>query len=104
MKYQIYLPHGYDFNVVSTIFYLYEKFENTKLVIISPKSKKEIQCSGQIKRNKRANNDLNNTIQITNELAARAKQNTGGELKCSGRAIRSHFTCGTGPVNLATNH
>ena len=77
MKYQTYLPHGYDFNAFTPIFDLKEKFEDTKSVIISPKSKKERQCNGQMKRNERANHDIQNNIKNTNDLATRTKQKTG---------------------------
>lgn len=77
MKYQTYLPHWYDFNAFTPIFDLEEKLEDTKSVIISPKSKKDRQCNGQMKRNKRVNHDIHNNIQNTNDLATRTKKKTG---------------------------
>ena len=47
------------------LIYLYiEKFEDTKGIIGSRKSKKECQCNGQQKMDNRTNNDLQNTTQI----------------------------------------
>ena len=40
------------------------KFENTKAVVRSRKTKKDRQYNGQKKKDKRTNNDLQNTMQI----------------------------------------
>ena len=51
-----------------------EDFKNTKGIIRIRKLK-----------DKRTNNDLQNTTQKTNDLASRTPQKTGGDLRCSGR-------------------
>ena len=57
-----------------------------------------------MKRNERANHDIQNNIENTNDLATRTKQKNRGELKCSGRGSSSHFTCASRRVNLVTYH
>ena len=49
------------------IFYIQEKFEDTKGVIRSRKSKKYRQHNGQKNYDKRTNNDLQNTTQKTKD-------------------------------------
>ena len=46
-----------------------EEFEDTKLVIRICKSKKDRQCNGQKKEDKRTHNDLQNITQKTKERA-----------------------------------
>ena len=41
------------------------------------------------KKNKRPNNDIQNTTQKTNDGSTRIPLNTGGELKCSGKGCRN---------------
>ena len=45
----------------------YKKFENTKMVIGSHKSRKDRQHNDQNKKVKRTNSDLQNTTQKTND-------------------------------------
>jgi len=56
------------------------KYEDTKGVIRSHKSKKDGQYNGQ----KRTNNDLQNITQETKDQATRTPLKTGVELMCSG--------------------
>jgi hypothetical protein len=41
------------------------------------------------KKDKRTNNDIQNTTQKTNDRSTRIPINTGGELKCSGKGCRN---------------
>ena len=50
---------------------LHEKFEDTKVVIRSRYSVEEIQLNYQMKKNKKVNNDLQNTTQKTKDRAIR---------------------------------
>jgi hypothetical protein len=78
-----------------------EEFEDTKGVIRIRKSMKERQQNGQKKKNKRTNNDLQN-IRIKDRVT-RTLQNTGGELRFSGRIRSACSTSDTRRVNLFTN-
>jgi len=51
----------------STLWYPQEKFEDTKRVIRSRKSKKNRQCNDKHEKNKTKNNDLQNTTQKTKD-------------------------------------
>ena len=76
---------------------LQEEFEDTKEVIRIRISKKNRQNSGQKKKYKRTNNDLQNIHIKLIPLK------TGGELRRSGRVSSSCSTIGTRRVNLVTN-
>jgi hypothetical protein len=65
-------------------------------------SKKNRQHNGQKKKDKRTNNDLQNTHK-TRDLVTRTPLKTGGALVCSGRIGSSWSTSGTRLVNLVTN-
>ena len=60
--------------------WLIEEFEDTKGVIRIRKSKKDRQHNGQ-KRDKRTNNDLQNTTQKTKDRVTTTPLKTGGELR-----------------------
>ena len=62
-----------------------EKFEDTKWVIRSRNSKKDRYNIGQEKKDKRTNNDLQNTTQKTKDQVTRATLRTVAELRWSGR-------------------
>ena len=55
---------------------LHEKFEDTKVVIRSRYSVEEIQLNYQMKKNKKVNNDLQNTTQKTKDRAIRSPLKT----------------------------
>ena len=80
-----------------------EKFEYTKGVIRICISKNEIQYNGQMKKDKRTNNDLQNITQKTKDQATRTTIKTGDGRGCSGRVISSFSTCGIRRVTLVTN-
>ena len=77
-----------------------EKFEDTKGVTRSRKSKKERQYNSQMKR---TNNDLQNIIQKTKYRATHTPLKPGGEIKCFRRIISSCFICSTRRVTLVSN-
>jgi len=77
-----------------------EKFEDTKMVIGSRKSK-DRQYNGQMKKDKSANNNLQNATQKTKYWVTRTPINTEGELTCSGRVGSSASTNGTCRVTVA---
>jgi len=79
------------------------EFENTKGVIRIHKSKKIRQHNGQMKNEKRRNNDLQNNTQKTKDRVTRTPLKTGGELRCSGREGSSCSTRGSRHVTLVTN-
>jgi hypothetical protein len=56
-----------------------EEFEDTKGVIKICKSKKDRQCNAQKKKNKRTNNDLQNTTQKTKDQVTRILLKTRGK-------------------------
>jgi hypothetical protein len=76
--------------------------EDTKGVTRLRKSKKDRQHNGQKKKNKTANNDLQNTSQKTKDRVTRILLKTGGERRCFGRVSSSCSTSGTCRVNLVT--
>jgi hypothetical protein len=57
-----------------------EKFEDAKRVIKSRKLKTNRQHNGQMKRDKRTNNDEQNNTQKTKDPATGTQLNTGHEL------------------------
>ena len=71
-----------------------EEFEDAEGIIRIRKSKNR-QHNGQKKRDKRTNNDLQNTTQKTNDRVTRTPLKIGGELRCYGRVGRSCSTIGT---------
>jgi hypothetical protein len=65
------------------------KFEDTRMVIRSGKSKGR-QYNGQMKKGKRANYNVQNTInKIKETRATRTLLKTGDKLRCSGSYSRS---------------
>ena len=64
-------------------------------VIIFRTSKKDRQYNGQKKKDKMANNDLQNSTHKTKDRVTRTPLKTGGELRCSGRVGSSSLTSGT---------
>jgi hypothetical protein len=54
------------------------------------------------KKNKRTNNDLQNTMQKTKDRVTRTPLKTGDEIMCSGRVSSLCFTSGTNRVTLVT--
>ena len=60
----------------------YEEFEDTKGVIKIRKSK-DRQHNGQLKKEKKTNNDLQNITQKTKDRVTQTPLKTGGELRCS---------------------
>ena len=62
----------------------FERFEDTKEVIRN-RNLKDRQHNGQTKRNKKTNNDLQNSTQKTQARVTRTQLKTGGELRCPGR-------------------
>ena len=74
------------FNRASFIYLSPQKeFEATKVVIRIRKSKDDRQYNGQMKMDKRTNNDLQNIIQKTTDRATKTLLKTWSELRCSGR-------------------
>ena len=63
--------------------------EDTKGEIRSRKSKKDIQCNWQMKKDKLR---LQNITQKTKDRATQTPLKTGGECSCSGRVSSSCFT------------
>jgi hypothetical protein len=85
------------------VFEMFEKeFKDIKGVIRIRKSKKD-RRNDQMKKDKRTNNDLQNTTHKTKDRVTRTPLKTGGELRCSGRVGSSCFTSGISRVNLVTN-
>jgi hypothetical protein len=82
---------------------LCEEFGDIKGVIRIRKSKKDRQHNGPKKRDKRTNNNLQNTTQKTKDWAAGASIKPRGELRCSGPVNRFCSTSGTRRVTLVTN-
>ena len=75
-----------------TLLLVQEKFEDTKGVIISLKSKKDKQYNEQKNNDKRTNNDLQNITQKTKDRAIRIPLTTVGVPGCSGKVSS---TCST---------
>ena len=59
-----------------------EEFEDTKGIIRICKSKKERHHNGQAKKDKRTNNDLQNTTQKTKRWRKMNQTKTEGDYKC----------------------
>ena len=76
-------------------------FEDTK--DLTRKSKKDKQYKGQMKRDKRTNNDLQNNTLKTKDRATRTPLKTGGDLRCFGWGSSYCSTSGTRVVTLVTN-
>ena len=87
----------------TVIFKTEEEFEDTKGVIKIRKSKKDRQHNGQKKRNRRTNNDLQNTTHKTKDRVTRTPLSTGCEIRCSGRVSSSCSSSDTRRVTLVTN-
>ena len=86
------------------VFEMFEKeFKDIKGVIRIRKSKKD-RRNDQMKKDKRTNNDLQNTTHKTKDRVTRTPLKTGGELRCSGRVGSSCFTSGISRVNLVYKH
>jgi hypothetical protein len=86
------------------VFEMFEKeFKDIKGVIRIRKSKKD-RRNDQMKKDKRTNNDLQNTTHKTKDRVTRTPLKTGGELRCSGRVSSSCFTSGISRVNLVYKH
>ena len=64
-----------------------EEFENTNEVI-----RKDRQHNGKKKKDKRTNNDQQNTTQRIKDWATRTSLKAGGNLRCSGRVCSSFST------------
>ena len=79
-----------------------KQFEDTKGVIRIRKSK-DRQHNGQKKKDKRTNNDLQNTTHKTKDRVTRTPLKTVGELRCSGRVRSSFSTSVTRCVTVVTN-
>ena len=79
-----------------------EKFEDTTGVIRIRKSKKDRQY-GQNEKDKRINNNLQNTTEKTKDRVMQTSLKTGCEFMCSGRVNSSCSTSGTRHVTLVTN-
>ena len=71
----------------------------TKEIIRICKSKNDRKHYGQKEKNKRTNNDLQNTSQKTKDQATRTPLKGEGELMCSGRVCSS---CSTSGIHCAT--
>jgi hypothetical protein len=65
---------------------LSEKFEDTKGIIVSRKSK-DRQHNGQKKKDKRTNHDLQNITYKTKDRVTRTPLKTEGEFRWSGRVV-----------------
>ena len=78
------------------------KFEDTTGVIRICKSKKDRQY-GQNEKDKRINNDLQNTTEKTKDRVMQTSLKTGCEFMCSERVNSSCSTSGTRHVTLVTN-
>ena len=68
------------------------------------KSKKDREYNDLKKKSKSTNNDVQNTMQKTNDRATRTLLITGGELWCSGRVGSSCSTSETRRLTLGTTH
>ena len=90
------------FNRYLELLTLWDKFEDTKGVIRSCKSKNR-QHSHQKKKDKRTNNDLQNTTHTTKDWATRTLLRAGYELRCSGRVNSSCSTSDTCHVTIKGN-
>jgi hypothetical protein len=75
------------------------KFEDTKWIIRSDKSKKDIKYNGK----KKKDNDLQNLTPKTKDRATRTSLKPAGERRYSGRVSSSCSTSGTRRFNLVTN-
>ena len=64
---------------------------------------KSLKIMDKKKKNKRTNNDLQNTTQKTNDRATINPLKIVGELRCSGKVISSCFPSGICYVTLVTN-
>ena len=62
------------------LFIAKEKFEDTKRLIRTSKSKKDRQQNGQAKKDKRTNNDLQNITHKTKDRVTRTPLKTGMNL------------------------
>ena len=78
-----------------------KEFEDSKWIIRIHISK-DRQYNGKTKKDKRTNNNLQNTTNKTKDRATRTTLNSGGELRCSGMLISSCSTSDTRRVNLVT--
>jgi hypothetical protein len=72
----------------------------SKRVIRICKSKKDRQHNGQIKNDKKTNNNLQTNTQKTKDRATRTPLKTGGEIRCSEMVSNSCSTSGTCRVTL----
>jgi hypothetical protein len=79
-----------------------EKIEDTTGVIRIRKSKKDRRY-GQNEKDKRTNNNLQNTTEKTKDRVTQTSLKTGCEFMCSGRLNISCSTSGTRHVTLVTN-
>jgi hypothetical protein len=70
------------------------------LKIRSCKSKTDIQCNGQKKKDKRTHNCLQTITQKTKDRVTRIPLKTGDEIWCTGKVSSSCSTCGTLSVTL----
>ena len=86
----------------AVIFKTEEEFEDTKGVIRIRKSK-DRQHNGQKKRDRRTNNDLQNTTHKPKDRVTRTPLNTMCEIGCSGRVSISCSSSDTRRVTLVTN-
>ena len=73
-----------DLTKPSVITVMKERFEDTKWIIRSIKSKKSRQYNDKQKKEERTTNDLNNTTQKTKGRITRTQLQTGDESICSG--------------------
>jgi hypothetical protein len=79
------------------------KVEDTKGVIRSRKSKKDWNIMAKRKKDKRTNNNLQNTTQKTKDWATWTPQKNGNELGCCGWISSSCSASGTGHEWLLFN-
>ena len=79
-----------------------EKIEDTTGVSRIRKSKKDRRY-GQNEKDKRTNNNLQNTTEKTKDRVTQTSLKTGCEFMCSGRLNISCSTSGTRHVTLVTN-
>ena len=68
--------------------------------VIRIRKLRDRQYNGQKKKDKKTNNDLQNTILKTKDRATRTLRKTGGELRCSGMVSSSCFICDTHRVTF----
>jgi hypothetical protein len=71
--------------------------------MMTPCVKKDRQHNGQKKKDKRTNNDLQNSTHKTKDRVKRTPLKTGGELRRSVRVSSSCSTSGTHRVTLEKN-